>query len=309
MLEKLTKLSAPYVSSLSIDGMKGRKMIFPNRAKELDRDILFVYGIHGNMERFYGIVHFLARFGTVTMPDLPGFGGMDTFYQIGKKPTIDNYADYLATFIKEHYSDRKITIAALSYGFIVTTRMLQRHPDLQGQVELLISVVGIADGDDFGVSKTTRRKILFALWLMQHQPWRWIMYKATSNIWILNTFFYKDTHPKIKGMKPEDKPGFVAFEAHLWKINELKTYGAAMTEMFRFHHPNIKLPMHVHHIGTKQDHWLNDEQVREHLKSIYGSMTYHESASTNHGGTAYDSEDEAEIIVPPSIVALLSRTK
>jgi pimeloyl-ACP methyl ester carboxylesterase len=86
---------------------------------------------------------------------LPGFGGMDPLYNIGEKATLDNLADYLASFIKVRYKNRRFTIMAVSYGFTVVTRMLQKYPEIAKKVDLLVSWVGFVHKDDFRWKKST----------------------------------------------------------------------------------------------------------------------------------------------------------
>src|ERR1700741_1092962 len=129
MTDTTLKGPADHIVPLYINGMNGRMLHIPGPA-HTKREILFIYGHHSTLERWWGLVQDLNQYGTVTMPDLPGFGGMDSFYRIGQKPTIDNLADYLAAFIKMHYKKRKFTIAGLSFGFLVATRMLQRYPEM-----------------------------------------------------------------------------------------------------------------------------------------------------------------------------------
>src|SRR5438128_12108327 len=107
-----------YIEPLFMNGLQGRMLRLP-APKGKSRDILFVYGHHSSLERWWGVVQDLNQYGSVTMPDLPGFGGMQSLYKIGEEPTIDNLADYLAAFIKLRYKNKKITIAGLSFGFVV----------------------------------------------------------------------------------------------------------------------------------------------------------------------------------------------
>jgi len=72
----------------------------------------------------------LSQYGNVTMPDLPGFGGMQSIFRVNEKPTVDNLAGYLASFIKFKYKRRRITIFAADLGFVVVTRMLQQYPEI-----------------------------------------------------------------------------------------------------------------------------------------------------------------------------------
>ncbi len=138
---------------LNMNGLQGRMLRLPAPPSK-KRDILFVYGQHSTLERWWGLIQELNRYGSVTVPDLPGYGGMDSLYKIGKSPTFDELADYLAAFVKLRYKRGRITIVGLSIGFAVVTRMLQRYPDLAKRVDLLVSVVGLAHHDDFVLSKS-----------------------------------------------------------------------------------------------------------------------------------------------------------
>src|SRR5262249_48894244 len=147
-MTKKTPDPQEYIKPLNMNGLPGRMLHMP-APKGYNREILMVYGHHSSIERWFGLAQVFNKYGTVTMPDLPGFGGMRSFYKIGQKPTLDNMADYLASFIKLRYKRRRITIVGMSYGFVVATRMLQRFPDLAKRVDLIVSLVGFAHKDDF----------------------------------------------------------------------------------------------------------------------------------------------------------------
>lgn len=137
------KEPADYIKPLSINGLKGRVLKIPAKKKTTGSksEILIIYGHHSSLERMFTIAQSISRHGNVTMPDLPGFGGMDSFYKIGEKPTLDNMADYLATFIKLNYRNKKINIGGMSFGFLVITRMLQKYPKLANKINILVNHV------------------------------------------------------------------------------------------------------------------------------------------------------------------------
>ncbi len=89
MAKKLPKNPADYIQPLNINGMEGRMMFLPSQKKN-NAEILFVYGHHSSLERWWGFAQVLSRFANVTMPDLPGFGGMDSFYKIGKHASVED---------------------------------------------------------------------------------------------------------------------------------------------------------------------------------------------------------------------------
>ena len=99
MSESKAIIQPQYIVPVNINGLKGRMLKVPASAK-MKREIIFVYGHHASLERVYGFAEFLRRYGNVLVPDLPGFGGMDSYYKIHEKPTLDNLADYLASIVK-----------------------------------------------------------------------------------------------------------------------------------------------------------------------------------------------------------------
>ena len=101
------KQPADYIQPLNINGLEGRMLHVPAPPKK-HREILLLYGHHAKLERWWSLVENLQQYGSVTMPDLPGFGGMDSFYRVHRRPTIDAFADYLA--------DYKITLQAQTYN-------------------------------------------------------------------------------------------------------------------------------------------------------------------------------------------------
>jgi pimeloyl-ACP methyl ester carboxylesterase len=292
------------ISPLTVQGMRGRVMVHPSRKSGAGRTIVYVYGIHGSLERFYGVINFLARFGRVVVPDLPGFGGMETFYKVGKEPTLDAYGDYVADFIQQELPDEKITLVGLSLGFVVITRMLVRHPELHSRVELVISAMGLADGRDLNIKPPALWGIRTLLLLGQVRPLaNTIQYFATRQ-WMLR-LMYSGDNPKMKALPPEERPGLIEFESYLWQCNDMQTYCVAMKQLFELRQPGAKVPLTVHHIETQHDHWLDTDAAEEHIAAIYQKLVLHDSKLIHHGGVAYAEETEAEQIIPAGVVKLL----
>ncbi|HVX58738.1 MAG TPA: hypothetical protein VG964_03315, partial [Candidatus Saccharimonadales bacterium] len=90
--------SEDFIVPLDINGLQGRMLRLPAPAG-IDREILFIYGQHSSLERWWGLAQELNKMGALTMPDLPGLGGMTSLYKIGQTPDIDAMADYLAAFV------------------------------------------------------------------------------------------------------------------------------------------------------------------------------------------------------------------
>jgi len=292
------------VTPLSLMGLHGRMLVHPSRKAGTKRTIVYVYGIHGSLERFYGVMYFLARFGRVVVPDLPGFGGMETFYKVGRKPSLDEYGDYVAAFIAQELPEGKLTLIGLSYGFVVITRMLVRHPELCERVDLVVSAMGLADGRDLNLQPLAKAwaKALFVTG--QARPLaNAIQYFATRQ-WMLR-LMYMGNNPKMKALPQAERPGLIEFEAYLWACNDMQTYCVAMKELFSYRQPGAMVPLVVHHIETENDHWLDVAAAERHIAAIYRRVIVHNSTLKHHGGVAYDNEAEAEEIIPAGVVKLL----
>jgi len=298
--------AADYIVPLNMNGLQGRMLNMP-APKGRNREILMIYGHHSSIERWFGLIQVFNKYGAVTMPDLPGFGGMDSFYRIGQKPTLDNLADYLAAFIKLRYKRRRITIVGMSFGFVVATRMLQRFPDLAKKVDVIISLVGFAHKDDF-VDKPVA---YWAYWTVSHvfsKPVASHFFKAVClHPVVLRWVYTKLDHAKFRGLTPEQDEEMLKVEIGLWRANEVRTHMHTMGSMLSLDNCKKRVNLPVWHVATKDDHWLNNNNVEQHLKVIF---TDYESAAidlTKHAPTVIADAKEAEPYVPAKLRKRLLR--
>ena len=91
--------------------------------KKTKKRFVVLHGLHASLERMYAVSQLIYEYGEVYQPDLPGFGGMDSFYKIGRVPNYDEYADYLYTFLKSQKLTENIWFFANSFSAQILTRM------------------------------------------------------------------------------------------------------------------------------------------------------------------------------------------
>lgn len=289
-----------------MNGLNGRMLRMP--AKESRREILFIYGHHSTLERWWGLIQDLNQYGTVTAPDLPGFGGMDSFYTIGQKPTLDAMADYLAAFIKMHYKRRRVSIAGLSWGFLVVTRMLQRYPDIAAKVDILVSVVGFAHQDDFMF--TRRRHTLYV------GAARFFSYRAPSlffkNVLLHPTLLrliYARTHNakhKFADATKQQHKQLMDFEVHLWHANDARTHMATTVAMLTIDNCQKRVDLPVWHVAVEGEKYFDNHSVEQHLKVIFSDVTVAVSSLNNHAPSVIASMEESAPLIPQAIRDVLS---
>lgn len=299
-----------YIVPIIMNGLHGRMLRMP-APKNRNKEILFVYGHHSSLERQFGLMEVLNRYGAVTMPDLPGFGGMQSFYRIGEKPTIDNLADYLASFVQLRYKSKrkKITIVALSLGFAITTRMLQKYPEIAKKVELLISVVGFVHHEDF---KFRRRNFLFfrygssffsnrlPAWIGQHLILRPSIIRATYKL-------AADSNAKMKDADKAEQDMRINFEITLWKANDLRTYMDTSISMLTLNLCDKTVDLPVYHVAVSLDRYFDNHLVEQHLNVIYSKVTVVPAHMPAHAPTVIADAKAAAGIIPLQIRRLLNK--
>jgi len=307
MQDKFPQIPAEYIVPLNMNSLKGRMLRMPP-PKGKKREVLLIYGHHASLERMYSIAEVINDYAGVTMPDLPGFGGMDSFYKIGEKPNIDTMADYLASVIKLRYRGRRLTIAGISYGFIIVTRMLQRYPELAKKVDLLISVVGFAHHQDFTFSQNRFRFYKYGAKLFSYRSTATLFRNIALHPAVLRSLYSKTHNAKNKfaDLSSEDAKVLTDFEVHLWRINDARTYMATSYSFLTFNNCEVQVSLDLWHIGVDTDNYFNKEVVEQHMRVIFNDFNYVSAPVKNHMPNVIAGKKESLKIFPIKVRKLLA---
>ncbi len=292
---------AEYIHPLDMNGLAGRMLALP-APKNRNAEILFVYGQHSSLERWWGLLKYTNRFGAVTAPDLPGFGGMESFYKLGKKPTIDNYADYLAAFMKMRYKRKKVIILGMSLGFVIATRMLQRYPELRNNVSVLVSLVGMTHYQDFRFPKARYwfyRGIgtVFSHWL----PAFMFRYMFLNSFVLRKTYAHtyqaKSKFAAAKSKAEHDY--FMDVEIGLWHMNDPRTHAYTTKELLTLDNCKQRLDVPLWHVDVDGDQYLDHHNVEQHLKVAFSNVHIVRSNMAHHAPSIIADEKQAAPLIPP----------
>lgn len=298
-----------YIRPLNINGLRGRVLHIPG-PKPSSREVLFVYGHHSSLERWWGVTKFISNYAAVTMPDLPGFGGMDSFYKIGRPASIDNLADYLAAFIKMRYKRKKVVIVGMSLGFVLATRMLQRCPELTKNVEMLVSYAGFAHRDDFTFSD--RRKFVYrwgSKFFSFYLPAVFFRY-VCLHPWFIRKVYRRSYLGKeqFEGIVGEELEELIKFETNLWHDNDVRTYMRTTSEFINLDNCAKQIDMPVYHIGVEADRYFDNRIVEQHLRVIFNDYKLlYTLTDVSHAPSVIADEKAAREFVPPKFRRLLLR--
>lgn len=310
MKQNIVTVPKGLISQLNINGLNGRLLKVPSKkAKFSKQNILMIYGHHSSLERMYGIVENISEYGNVLMPDLPGFGGMDSFDVINKKPCIDSFADYLATFIKLHYRNKKLSVVGMSFGFVVVTRMLQKYPELSNKIVILVSLVGFSKSDDFKFSQRTknifRYSSLFCGTKLTAPIVRYVFLNGPAirfGYWSVSKI-----HPKMKDANLQELRKRTKFEVYLWHCNNVRTHMLTTAEMMNIDQTNIKVDHSLLHITVGVDQYFNNATVKKNLKKIYSKVEVMKAGLGNHAPTVIGDAESAKAFIPKELRKRLSK--
>jgi len=307
-MSKPTDIPADYIAPLEMNGLSGRMAHLP-APPGTHIESLFIYGQHSSLERWWGFLQFMNRYGAVTAPDLPGLGGMESFYTIGKKPTIDTFADYLAAFVKMRYKRRKVVIVGMSFGFVVATRMLQRYPELKKNVALLVSLVGFTHGDDFLFTAGQLRfyKALGTV-LSYRLPALFFRYVCLNGP-VLRATYHRTRHARHKfatAASAEEHKRFMDIEIKLWHQNDVRTHARTLYDMLMLDNCRQRVDMPVWHVATDVDQYFDAHRVEQHLAITFAHVHMTHSTLPHHAPSIIADETAAAPLIPPELRKALS---
>ncbi|MYB39894.1 alpha/beta hydrolase [Candidatus Saccharibacteria bacterium] len=301
-----------YVSDLKIDGLRGRYWQAPALSKRASaRTLVAVYGHHSSLERNLGLAQYLRRFGRVLIPDLPGFGGMDSFYETGRLPTLDNYADYLKAFLDaELDKDKPVVLVGFSLGFLIATRFLQRHPAYRERVSSAVSVAGFVKHDCLKFDPGRRCFYLTVANTVRTKLGAAVFRRLLLNRWVLRRFYartYSARH-KFAGRSPADRERFLKMEVGLWHLNDSRTWAFTAKEMLTCDLTGKRLKLPLFHLDVAGDQFLDAATNLANLKRIYNKVEVLNVESSAHAPSVIASAEEIEAIMPDDMADVVRRS-
>ncbi len=308
MAKKQLSNPAEYIEPLYMNGLRGR-MLRLKASPRKQKEILIVYGEHTSLERIFGLAEALNSYGGVTVPDLPGFGGMQSFYKLNEKPSTDNMADYLAAFIKLRYKNRRFSVVAVGYGFSILTRVLQRYPEIVKKVDLLVSLGGYVHHEDLHISKIDYYNLRLSSGLLSKQPMASLaklFIRPALIRWTYQTFNSKS--PKLSGVSAEEREQRIAFEIHLWRTNDLRTQMYCTSTALKLDLCNAQVDLPVYHVRLKQGRDINEDVAEQHLNVVYKKVhIYNSSLKIPNLSTAFFDTKDSNRLIPVSLKKLFNK--
>lgn len=305
MPKQTRKDPAEFVGPLNMNGLQGRMLYLPAKGK--NKEILFVYGHHSTLEHWWGLIQELNKFGAVTAPDLPGFGGMESLYKIGEKPTIDRYAAYLASFIKLRYKRCRLTIVATDFGFVAATRMLQIYPDIAKKVDLIVSLAALSHHDDFALTPRRVKRYCVATYVMSMWlPATVLRYTFFQQPMLKRAYRNKKFYERCRMLEASAFRAPVSVSTELWRKTDIRTHMATLSSMLAVDNCRSRITVPAWHVAINGNKYLNDHMVEQHMQVIFDN--FHQVAAKFDTRDPVDDLRVAARLIPPKLRRSLSKS-
>ena len=261
------------------------------------------------LERWWTVVENLNTYGAVTMPDLPGFGGMDSFSKIGTKPTIDAFADYMAAFIELRFKRKRVSIVAISFGFVVVTRMLQKYPHMAKKVDLLVSIVGFMHRDDFIYKPRQRRMFARMSRVFATRPVAFLIRYGALNRPVLHKMYrtLPNSKRRMIEVSPEEFEDTIDFEVKIWQANDVRTHWLTTSEFLKVDNCDKRVDLPIVHVISKQDHYFDNDIVKQHMLVVFRDYKQFTANSKAHTPSVLADKKAAGVLLPPGLRRILAK--
>jgi len=206
------------------------------------------------------------------------------------------------------YKRRKVVVAGMSLGFAIVTRMLQRYPELTRNVDMLISVAGLAHKDEF--TFTTRRMLFYrtAALLFSSRFTAFFCRHVFFNRYCIR-YAYRHTHNakhKFKDLSPADMQRMLDAEVKLWQENEVRTYTKTARELLTLDNCQVKVDLPVYHMAVASDNYLNNHIIEQHFRIIFKDYILVDTLKlTAHAPSIIADAKAAAPFIPPKLRRLL----
>ncbi len=294
------------ISPMQFNGMQGRYLSLPRPAKK-NRDILLIYGHHASLERMKGLALALNKYGSITIPDLPGFGGMDSFYKIGRKPDIDQLAEYLASYIKLRYKKQRFTVIGISFGFIIVTRMLQLYPRLADQIDFVVAGVGFLSHHDIKYPKSKQFVWKCITAINSTRFFSFITKRIVLNRHVIKVLFDISERKNRGNETEEQRIERIDFEIKLWTVNDVRTHFYTLNQMLHVEITDKPVSTPLWHLSVDGDQYLDAHSAKEHIRAVYSDYKHASVESDKHAPTVVASAEEAMNFIPLAVRRALNK--
>lgn len=255
------------IQNLRMNRLRGRFLRVTSRTTA-SSEILVLPDVAMNLEMLSPLSQELGKHGNVTVVDLPGSGGMTSFYSIGQSPDIEQYASYIASFIKLRFKRRRVKIVCVGYSLAFVTRLLQRYPSVSKKVDVVVSLSGFLHTQDLALQPSQRTLLRIKRNLQSTRFASMIAHYTSMQPSVIASSL------QSRNIQLDDE--YMANVVAAWRQLHIRTYRKMQLEQLRFNLCQQQLPTPLHYVHYPYYVYnLESDLVEAHLRVAYKKVTIH----------------------------------
>ena len=261
-----------YIYPINVNGLESRYLFIPSQLKKNKSNVLIVYDIDFNLEKWFGYLTALSKFSNVYMIDLPGLGGADNFYKIGLKPELGNMANYLSSIIKLKFRRQNLSVIGIGYGFTLITKMIQNDLEIEKKINNVVAINGYVHFEDFNFDRSYKIKVYLNYFISKNKFLAQLVSLVIKSDYYLIRKYDDDYFKKFLNSK---FPFLKQFAIDLDKSRDFRTESTIKYNILKLDLcSGRKIDKPLWAINTVMNKKVIYKRVEQHLKVIYSNYNY-----------------------------------
>jgi len=97
------------------------------------------------------------------------------------------------------------------------------------------------------------------------------------------------------------------FEVKLWQVNDVRTHWLTTSEFLDVDNCKYRVLLPVVHVISKEDHYFNNEIVKQHMLVVFNGYKRYTANSKAHTPSVLANKKEAGVMLPLGLRRLLAK--
>jgi hypothetical protein len=108
-------------------------------------------------------------------------------------------------------------------------------------------------------------------------------------------------------MDPLEAKEMLDFDVQLWQLNDVSTHWRTTAEFLAIDNCRTPVPLPVWHVGSNNDHYLNNDLVKQHMLVTFQDCTVLLIDAKAHTPNLLGDKTELGILLPSKLRRALSK--
>jgi hypothetical protein len=88
------------------------------------------------------------------------------------------------------------------------------------------------------------------------------------------------------------------FEVRLWQCNDVRTHWLTTSEFLNVDNCTSRVPLPVVHVASQEDHYFNNEIVKQHMLVVFKDYSQYIARSKAHTPSILADKNAAGVLLP-----------